>query len=234
MLSSFKEGGSFYSGGEPAPKALALTVQHYGQGDRLLSELSYMFLKERFSVQYLTASRHPIEFIIFLKQHLEQKGLTWLDYTRRIVVIDGYSPHFAFTDSIYEKKRRELESFNITCINAKMTYAGMHSASSRAFNVIQAQCKDENRKPTLIIYEDTYALSDLESIQQYRIFVRHIIPSERMWDGMFTVFLEVAQPDSEWMFLQANTSMSLDLRYCPSDGEDTTRSFTRGAEEQQH
>jgi hypothetical protein len=86
----------------------------------------------------------------------------------------------------------------------------MHSASSR--EVIPEQVRHEHRKPTLVIYEDTYALTDLESPEQYRIFVRHVMPSERMWDGMFTVFLESTQPDSDWKMLQAYASMRLDLR----------------------
>jgi hypothetical protein len=93
-----------------------------------------------------------------------------------------------------------------------MTYAGMHSAASRAFNVIQKQVGHEQRRPTLVIYEGAYALSDLESPEQYRIFVRHVMPSERLWDGMFTVFLEAAPQDYDWKMLQAYASIKLDLR----------------------
>ena len=93
-----------------------------------------------------------------------------------------------------------------------MTYAGMHTASSRAFNVIQKQVGHKHRRPTLVIYEDAYALSDLESPDQYRIFVRHVMPSERMWHAMFTVFLEAAPPPYDWSVLQAYASMRLDLR----------------------
>ena len=131
---------------------------------------------------------------------------------KRIVAIDAYSPHFAFIDSIYTKKDRELESLDVTCVLSKMTFAGMHSAASRAFKVIQKQVGDSSRKPTLVIYEDAYAISDLESSEQYRIFVRHVMPSERMWDGMFTVFVESAQPDGDWNILQSYASMTLNLR----------------------
>ncbi|WP_147283782.1 hypothetical protein [Bosea caraganae] len=194
------------------PKALALAVQHQGQGNKLLAQLAEAFLRKDFSVQYLTASRHPIEFVGFLKRHLEDRNLTWSNYTRRIVVIDAYSPHFAFLDSIYPKKDRELESLDVECVVSRMTYAGMHTASSHAFNVIQKQVAEKDRRPTLVIYEDAYALTDLESPEQYRIFVRHVMPSERMWDGMFTVFLESAMLDADWRMLQGYASMRLDLR----------------------
>jgi hypothetical protein len=99
-----------------------------------------------------------------------------------------------------------------------MTYAGLHSAASRAFNLIPKQAEHEERRPTLVIYEDVYALVDLESPEQYRIFVRHVLPSERMWDGMFTVFLESAQAKHDWDVLQAYTSMSLDMRFGDESG----------------
>ncbi len=68
------------------------------------------------------------------------------------------------------------------------------------------------RQPTLVIYEGAYSLVDLESAEQYRIFVRHVLPSERLWDGMFTVFVECGQAEVDWSLLQGYASMKLDLR----------------------
>jgi hypothetical protein len=198
------------------PQSLAVAVQHQGQGNRLLAELAHAFLKRKFTVQYLTASRHPIEFVGFLKSFLAEKDMRLEALRLHVVVIDAYSPHFGFLDSIYPKKDQELASLGITRIRSDMTYAGMHSAASRAFKAIQKQVKETDRNPTLVIYEDTYALSDLESAEQYRIFVRHVMPSGRMWDGMFTVFLESAQAESDWKMLQAYASMRLDLRSAPA------------------
>lgn len=204
--------GSFENRAALDTQALAVAVHHQGQANELLAELSWAFLNADFSVQYLTASRHPIEFVGYLKRHLEKAQITWQSVAARVVAIDAYSPHFAFLDSIYPKKNRELESLDVTCVVSNMTFAGMHTASSRAFNVIHQQVRDDKRKPTLVIYEDTYAIADLESPEQYRIFVRHVMPSERMWDGMFTVFVEAAQPDGDWNILQSYASMKLDLR----------------------
>lgn len=194
------------------PQSLAVAVAHQGQGNQLLSELALAFFKQDFTVQYLTASRHPVEFIRHLKRVVDERNEKWHEQNRKIVVIDAYSPHFAFTDSIYPKKDAEVETLGVESVVSKTTYAGMHSASSRAFNVIQKQVRHKQRRPTLVIYEDAYALSDLESPEQYRIFVRHVMPSERMWDGMFTVFLEAAPQPYDWSVLQAYASMRLDLR----------------------
>jgi hypothetical protein len=170
-----------------------------------------IFIKEGLSVQYLTASRHPIEFVGFLKAELEDSGEKWLAIRKQMVVIDAYTPHFGFIDSIYRTRTRQLSEL-VACVRSKRTYAGMHTATSRGFNKIKAQMKQDERRPTLVIYEDCYALADLESPEQYRIFVRHVLPSERMWDGMFTVFVESAQPASDWQLLHAYASMKLDLR----------------------
>jgi hypothetical protein len=204
--------GLFEVRNELEPQSLAVAVQHQGQGNQLLADLSYEFLKAEFSVQYLSASRHPIEFIGYLKRHVEELRTDWSSVARKIVAIDAYSPHFAFIDSIYPKKDRELESLDVTCVLSKMTFAGMHSAASRAFKVIEKQVGNAQRKPTLVIYEDAYALADLESPEQYRVFVRHVMPSERLWDGMFTVFVESAQSEGDWRILQSYASMVLDLR----------------------
>jgi hypothetical protein len=192
-------------------RSLAVAVEHQGQGNRLLAELATIFIKEGHSVQYLTASRHPIEFMTFLKTRLEESGENWLARRKQMVVIDAYTPHFGFIDSIYRTRTRQLGEL-VTCVRSRRTYAGMHTATSTAFNKIKAQMKQDERRPTLVIYEDCYALADLESPEQYRIFVRHVLPSERMWDGMFTVFLESAQPALDWQVLHAYASMKLDLR----------------------
>lgn len=193
-------------------RSLAFANDHQGQGNRLLAELSLIFLAEGHSVQYLTASRHPIEFVQYLKRRIEQCGENWLSWGRRIVVIDAYTPHFGFINSIYRVKSRELERLGVATVTSSRTYAGMHTASSKAFNKIKDVTRKGERSPTLVIYEDCYALSDLKSPEQYRIFIRHVLPSERMWDGMFTVFLEAAQSDVDWQLLQSYASMKLDLR----------------------
>jgi hypothetical protein len=88
----------------------------------------------------------------------------------------------------------------------------LHTAASEAFKLIAKKEKEGLRKPALVVYEDSFALADLESIEQYRIFVRHVLPSERLWDAMFTVFVETVQPETEWGLVSSYASMMLDMR----------------------
>jgi hypothetical protein len=216
------------------PRSLALSLRHHGQANDLLSRLVAIFLmQEKYTVQYMTASRHPIEFIDYLRKVWPDIGVTedgkkvqWEAVRRDLVVVDAYTPHFGFTDSINQAKNVALvEQIGGKLISSAETYAGMHSASSAAFKLIKRDAAQPNlRQPTLVIYEDMFALADLESVELYRVFVRHVLPSERLWDGMFTVFAETAQPSSEWKLESSYADITFDLseeRQANGSGEET-------------
>src|SRR6266542_3466081 len=202
------------------PKTLAIAVDHYSQADGLLGELALVFLREKFTVQYMSASRHPVEWIEYLRRRARsftQPIEDWHILARHVVAVDAYSAHFAFLDSIYLKKDQTLDALNVSRVRSQMTYAGIHSAASRAFNLVRQQSSSGDRLPTLVIYEGSYALSDLESPEQYRIFVRHVVPSERMWDAMLTVFVECGQAAADWRVLQGYADVCLDLAATTSE-----------------
>lgn len=189
--------------------SLAIRVRNHEQSADILTPLCVAFLEAGYSIQYLAAARHPIEFLDILHNAFGAKN--WSNFANRIVVVDGYSPHFAFLDSIYLRKDRELKALGVERISSSMTYAGLHSASSKAFNVIAERTKDPVRKPTLVIYDGCYSLTDLESSEQYRVFVRHVLPSERMWGGMLTVFTEAALPTPDWNLLESYADIAVDM-----------------------
>ena len=195
---------------EPAACTLAIALDRHGQATDVLAQLAKIFLDRDLTVQYLTASRHPIEFVNYLSNLIGPDS--WANKARRMVIVDAFTPHFGFTDSIHDVKTNDVKRMGVTCIQSSVSYAGMHTASSKAFNEIKKGTDSEVRRPALVIYEDTHTLADLESREQYRIFVRHVIPSERMWGGMLTVFTEVVPPEDDWMMLSAYAGMSLDMR----------------------
>ena len=197
------------------PRSLAMALRHQGQANDLLGDLCIAFLREpNHYVQYMTASRHPIEFVDYLQAAVNAEKLTWTVLRNRIVVVDAYTPHFGFLDTTNgDKTRRLRKEFGSRLLSSTETYAGLHSAASAAFKSIKrASGAGSMRQPTLVIYEDMYALSDVESIEQYRIFARHVIPSERLWGGMFTVFAETAQTEEDWKLISSYAGMTLDLR----------------------
>ncbi|MDC7789691.1 hypothetical protein PQJ75_29575 [Rhodoplanes sp. TEM] len=187
--------------------SVALQIAEQRRANEILALLCKAFFEESFCVQYLTASRHPIEFVEYLKGTQPDDNV-WRKWAKDLIVIDAYSPHFAFTDSVYKKKDAALAGMAVQIVTSKMTYAGMHSASSEAFNLFETSSGDKVRRPTLVVYEGAYALTDLESAEQYRIFIRHVIPSEKMWGGMLTVFIEGCQNSVDWELLRAYASIA--------------------------
>ncbi|RUP08604.1 hypothetical protein [Hyphomicrobium sp.] len=210
-----------------APRSLAVATEHQAQANKLVGKLAMAFFKEGLTVQYLTASRHPIEFVSFLEKLAKDDGIEWRTAAKLLVVIDAYTPHFGFADSIYAKKTKQLETLGVQYVWSSRTYAGMHTATSKAFKKIESRKFDDTRKPTLVVYEDCYALVDVESIEQYRVFVRHVLPSERMWDAMFSVFIEAAQADADWSLLHSYASMKLDLRVKSAAPEEVVKTASR-------
>lgn len=204
-------------GADQDMRSLAVATDRISRTNPLLVGLAIAFLKQGCSVQYMAASRHPIELVDELITSCQKANLDFPPLAKHIVVVDAYSPHFAFKDKIYWNKANELTAKNITFHPSRMTYAGIHTSSSHAFKTIRAQTGQKDvREPTLVIYEGAYALADLESSEQYRTFIRHVLPSERYWDGMFTVVVECALPESDWLLLCGYTSQSMDFRDEPA------------------
>ncbi len=161
--------------------------------DKYTVEIAAALLRSHCLVQYTTCDRHPIEWIEALKEVL---GDDWTTLVKQVAVVDGYTPHFGFTDSIHAKKSRKLHQEGVSYVATTESYAGVHSATAKAFNTFKSQAASDIRQPTFLIYEGCRALADLESVEQYRIFLRHVITSERMWGSMLTFFIEPEADES--------------------------------------
>ena len=218
ILADFtSKSGSYEERPQLGENSLTVALDHHGQSTDLLVSLAAAFLAKGHTVQYLVASRHPIEFIEALRTEIDgEPTRNWKDSAQRLVIVDAFTPHFGYTDSIHDVQTRRIEADGVACLRSSVSYAGLHTAASKAFNLIKDRSNSDVRAPTLVIYEDTHSLADLESREQYRIFVRHVLPSERMWEGMFTVFTEVAPANDDWNLLRAYGGMCIDKRNSPN------------------
>ncbi len=192
-------------------RSICIKTSYMRQMDSSVLDLSILCLTNDVMVQYLCASRHPIEFVDALSALAKLKGLDFGRLSEKLVVIDAYSKHYAFLDSVYPKRSLKIEGLGVELVTAKMSYAGVHTAASQAFNLLKKNVGKDKRLPSLVIYEDLYALADLESPDQYRIFVRHVLPSERLFGGMLTLVLESVQPEADWSVLQAQADVVIDM-----------------------
>lgn len=185
--------------------------------DELMVDLAVRFLENAgCTVQYGSCARHPYEFLLQLKSKWNQthRSEDWKQVTARIVAVDAYTSHFGFTDSIHPVFHHKAKLESVAVVPSPPTYAGVHTAAMRAFNKTKTRAKqrgEDVRTATLVIYECPYALSDLESAEQYRIFLRHVLPSERLWGGMLTVVVESGAPKEALDTLRSYVDLFMDM-----------------------
>ena len=196
-------------GNIPNLQTIAICRQPLQTTDPQLESLCIALINDDWYVQYTTCIRHPWEFTKRLVEGLAAKKN---ELVKRIVVVDAYTPHFGFTDSVHEDKTVQLKKLGMNYVAAGESYAGLHTAAAKAFNTLK-QLDASTRRPTLVIYEGSGALSDIESTEQYRIFARHVLSSERMWGGMLTLFVEPAIGSAEIDLLRTYA----DLFFAPSE-----------------
>ena len=175
-------------------RTLGLCGYSLRYSDQIISALTTVLLQQNWLVQYTTCARHPYEWVEQVKRKLPPDS--WAQSAERIAVVDGYTPHFGFTDSIHAVKTALVRSEGVSYVDTPESYAGIHTATAQAFNALKGRSSTKVRRPTLLIYEGCRSLVDLESLEQYRIFLRHVLTSERMWGGMVTVFVEPETDES--------------------------------------
>lgn len=180
------------------------------ESDKLIAKLAAAFLDTEHPVQFISCIRHPIEFVSQLKKAYQADGKDWTAVAGRLVVVDAFTPHYGFTDSIHDYLKGKLtRDFNVKYLRSPESYAGLHSAASKAFNLIKGALGSP-RRYALVIYEGPHALVDLESREQYRIFVRHVFPSETVWGGFLTVFVEFEIDDDDLALLKMYSDIFID------------------------
>ena len=186
---------SCLSNTNPNSLSLAICGRRLIESDLLISKLIEHLLDQAWYIQYTTCIRNPYE----LAHKLSLKDQA---YASKVAIIDAYTPHFGFTDSIHRKLTTDLTAQGFHLITSPASYAGVHTATAKAFNTLKTHAGKEFRRPTLVIYEGCNALVDLESSPQYRIFIRHVLPSERAWGGMLTLFVEPTISDADMNLLE--------------------------------
>ena len=176
-IEKLASGGSILITGPPQ-KALLEPV---------LSLMQERLLSGNETINYVCADQHPNRlWELFKTTHSIPS-----DKHKDIVFIDAYSPGYSFSDDIQRENSRLLAAEGIRYVCAK-SFAELHTAMTKAWNIIKSeeQKKGRNtRRPMLAVYAHTSALCEFESIEQYRIFWWHVIPSEKSY-GVVTVIIE--------------------------------------------
>ena len=142
-------------------------------------------------INYVCADRHPYE--IYKKiNHLNK------DQKSKFIFIDIFSPNYGFDDGINIRKNQEIKKNGFHIVPAK-TIAGIHSSISKAFKIIESYVNStpvKTRPPCRMIWDSFSSLTDVSSKEIIKIFLNHVIPSERNY-GMISVFIESENTDPE-------------------------------------
>jgi hypothetical protein len=121
----------------------------------LLSKLADLALEQEMDVVYTTCSRHPTEFISAVQAECESKpGRDWSKAKTSISIIDGFTPHFGFSDSVHFSRSADLEGQGLAYVRCPNSFSGLHTAAATVFNKVKKKVgKDPQRRPQLVIYE---------------------------------------------------------------------------------
>lgn len=205
-----KDGGSILLSGFPLAWA-----------EKLTADLVAERLTAGDTVSYVCANKHPLDVWRAIKEQKIEGSKK-----RNMVFIDAYTPQFAFTDDdIMKTNDEQLKSEGVHLVKAK-GYAGLHTSMARAFNLIKSQDKKVGgavRRPELNIYSHTSALALFESVEQFQIFWRHVIPSEKSYK-MVTVLIESDKAGKAVLgVLKELCDIVLSGRWRLSDGKTETK-----------
>lgn len=163
--------------------------------DDTLVKIACWALKEGLNLLYLSCRRHPYEFLDLLKKEIEKGEYgQWENLKNQLLLVDAHTNHFGFKEPIYYQKTKLLKDMDIPIEIAKWSYVGIHSAVAHGYEK-KLKIDERKHKASILLYDSCYALTDLESEKLYKIFLKHVIPSERSMGGNITIFIEQWVPD---------------------------------------
>lgn len=107
----------------------------------------------------------------------------------RFVLVDMFSQPFGFSEDVITESSVKVQESGVHVIRAR-NCAGLHRALKRAFNYVkQQQGKRKERGPSVVVYDSISTLALVDSEEQVRIFLHHMIPAECSYK-MTTLLLE--------------------------------------------
>jgi hypothetical protein len=184
--------------------------------DKTLIDLSYWALNNDFNLLYLSCQRHPIEFINLIEKKIKSNidsEIEWGKKKKQLLIIDAHTSHFGFKEPEYYKKNNNLLSTGHNLIETpNFSFVGIHSAIVHGYET-KLKTGERGDKPSLLIYDSCYALTDLENEKLYRIFLKHVIPSERLLGGNITIFAEQWLPSEMERFVKTTVDVEIRNKY---------------------
>lgn len=147
------------------------------------------------TVDYITTYKSPLDFC---KAIPEQEIYT---ITRKLSIIDCFSPHYSFDDKVMKFAKQDLIQKGFKFFEAE-SFAEVHTAANNSWYRFRKICQAEEnsyRIPHRTVYDTLSSLISFSSEEQYLLFLRHVISSEKSY-GMISLLIEPLSLKNELRF----------------------------------
>ncbi len=153
------------------------------------TNILYDFVKESISegdtVDFITTYKSPLEFC----RSINESDISKI--AKKLSIIDCFSPHYSFDDKVTKFEKRDYTLKGFKFFNAE-SFAEIHTAANDSWYRFRKVCKEEEnayRIPHRTIYDSLSSLIRFSSNEQYLLFIRHVISSEKSY-GMISLIIE--------------------------------------------
>lgn len=153
------------------------------------SDIVYSFIKESISegdtVDYITTYKSPLEFC----KSVRETDISTI--AKKLSIIDCFSPHYSFDDKVTKFAKHNFKQKGFKFYDAE-SFAEIHTAANNSWYRFRKTCQAEEnayRIPHRTIYDSLSSLIRFSSKEQYLLFIRHVISSEKSY-GMISLIIE--------------------------------------------
>ena len=153
------------------------------------SKIISSFIKESISegdtVDYITTYKTPLEFCRSVNE--QENPLI----SKKLSIIDCFSPHYSFDDKVTKFAKQDFSRKGFKFFDAE-SFAEIHTAANDSWYRFRKVCSEEEnsfRIPHRTIYDSLSSLIHFSSDEQYLLFIRHVISSEKSY-GMISLIIE--------------------------------------------
>lgn len=137
------------------------------------------------TVDFITTFRSPIELCgKFSDRHI-------LKISKRLSIVDCFSVHYRFDDKVVKFAKKDFGQKGFVFYDAA-SFSEIHTAVNNSWYRFRKVCKNEEnsfRIPHRTIYDTLSSLIRFSSEEQYLLFMRHMISSEKTY-GMISLVIE--------------------------------------------
>jgi hypothetical protein len=145
-------------------------AQHIGV---FVDSLVYVFVNKTLSISENHSDSRPRQ------EELEK-------FRDRLVLVDAHTKHFGFDEEVYYSRNKDAKRWTSNkIIVASRTFPGVHTALARGFK--KARRGDQM---AIVIIDEPSSLADVDSSEQFRLFIRHVVSSEHLLGGILTIIYE--------------------------------------------